>query len=59
MKSRVIGVYKGIDKLFNNYLLQEALITVWQKTHKEYTINLKIEMDENNVFTLLLECKKL
>lgn len=58
MKSRVIGVYKGIDRLFTNYLLQEALIDVWKKNHKDYTLELRIEMDEDDVFTLLLECRK-
>lgn len=58
MKSRVIGVYKGIDRLFTNYLLQEALIDVWKKNHEDYTLELRIEMDEDDVFTLLLECRK-
>tara|TARA_B110000259_G_C14028685_1_gene405760 strand:+ start:1164 stop:1343 length:180 start_codon:yes stop_codon:yes gene_type:complete len=58
MKDKVIGVYKGIDRLFKSYFLQEALINVWQKNHKNYSLELKIKMNEGNVFTLLLECRE-
>lgn len=59
MKSRVVGVYKGdLNQLLANYLLQEALILIWQKKHQEYIIELKIEIGEKETYTLSLECRK-
>ena len=59
MTSRVIGVYKGdLDRLMKDYLVHEKLVDAWKKKHKEYIIQLKIEINENSLYTLSLECKK-
>jgi len=59
MKSRVIGVYNGdLDQLLQHYLLNEALIEMWKVKHQEYIIELKIEIDGNEFYTLSMECRK-
>jgi len=59
MTSRVIAVYNGdLDKLMRDFFIHEKLVKVWKKKHKEYIIDLKIEIDENSFYTLSLECKK-
>jgi hypothetical protein len=59
MKSRVIGVYNSdLDELLQHYLLNEALIEIWKKKHEEYIIELKVEIDDDEVYTLSMECRK-
>ena len=59
MTSRVIGVYSGdINKLLTDLIRHEKLIEVWKEKHKDYYIELKVEIDGNELYTLTLECKK-
>lgn len=59
MTSRVIGVYSNdLDELITDLFKHEKIIKKWKSNHKDYHIELKIEIDKNNFYTLLLECKK-
>lgn len=59
MVSRVISAYDGdLDKLIKDLITYEEVIKGWRENNPEYKIDLIIDIDEGDFYTLSVECKK-
>tara|TARA_R100000908_G_C3643661_1_gene78691 strand:+ start:269 stop:451 length:183 start_codon:yes stop_codon:yes gene_type:complete len=59
MVSRVISVYNGdLDKLMKDLIVYEIVIKGWKEKNPDYSIDLIIDVDEGEFYTLSVKCKK-
>lgn len=64
MVSRVIAIYKGnvegdLEKLVDDLFKYEKIVDGWLDRHPGYFADLQVDIDDNQFYTLSIECKKL